>query len=65
MALDSENDKIMYAFGAALASQTDQFKKVHGSTGSCWGKHAQKTKHETRAKCVPLRSCLYVCTTYW
>lgn len=28
MAVESEDDKIMYAFGAALASQTDQFKKV-------------------------------------
>lgn len=28
MALDSEEDKTWYAFGAALASQTDQFKQV-------------------------------------
>eukprot|EP00904_Undaria_pinnatifida_P002658 jgi/Undpi1/12393/HiC_scaffold_5.g02065.m1 len=28
MAVESEDDKIMYAFGAALASQTDQFKKL-------------------------------------
>ena len=28
MAIESDEDKIMYAFGAALASQTDQFKKV-------------------------------------
>lgn len=28
MALESEEDKCMYAFGAALATQTDQFKKV-------------------------------------
>ncbi|CAM9463003.1 unnamed protein product [Pylaiella littoralis] len=28
MALESEEDKCMYAFGAALATQTDQFKKL-------------------------------------
>lgn len=31
MALESEEDKCMYAFGAALATQTDQFRKVKHS----------------------------------